>query len=49
MALVVLLKDKKGITRGITKGTTNAFQKSLDESTHKLNKIWVGKGSEFFQ
>ena len=45
MALVVLLKDKKGIT----KGTTNAFQKSLDESTHKLNKIWVGKGSEFFQ
>ena len=32
------LKDKKGIT------ITNAFQKSLDESNRKPNKIWVDKG-----
>ena len=32
------LKDKKGIT------ITNAFQKSLDESNCKPNKIWVDKG-----
>ena len=41
-ASVVLLKDKKGIT------TTNAFQRILDESGHKLNKIWEDKGSEFY-
>ena len=35
-------KDKKGIT------ITVAFQKILDESGHKLNKIWVDKGSEFY-
>ena len=29
------LKDKKGIT------ITNSFQKILDESNHKPNKIWV--------
>ena len=26
----------------------NAFQKILDESGCKLNKIWVGKGSECY-
>ena len=36
------LKDKKGIT------TTNAFQKILDESNRKPNKIWLDKGSEFY-
>ena len=36
------LKDKKGIT------ITNAFQKILDESKRKPNKIWVDKGSEFY-
>ena len=36
---VVPLKDKKGIS--------NAFQKLLDKSECKPNKIWVDKGSEF--
>ena len=36
-----LFKDKKGIT------ITNAFQKILDESKRKTNKIWEDKGSEF--
>ena len=27
---------------------TNAFQKILDEPGHKPNKIWVDKGSEFY-
>ena len=36
------LKDKKGIT------ITNAFQEILDESGCKPNKIWVNKGSEFY-
>ena len=36
------LKDKKGIT------TSNAFQNFLDESNRKSNKIWVDKGSEFY-
>ena len=31
---------------GIT--ITNAFQKILDESNHKRNKIWTDKGSEFY-
>ena len=35
------MKDKTGIT------ITNAFQKILNESNHKQNKIWVDKGSEF--
>ena len=26
----------------------NAFQKALDKSGHKANKIWVDKGSEFY-
>ena len=38
-AWVMPLRDKKGIT------ITNAFQKILDESNHKPNKIWVHKGS----
>ena len=36
---VIPLKDKKGIM------LTNAFQKILDESNRKPNKIWVDKGS----
>ena len=36
------LKDKKGIT------ITNVFQKILDGSNRKPNKIWVDKGSEFY-
>ena len=41
-AWVIPLKGKKGIA------TTNAFQKILDESNHKPNKIWVDKSSEFY-
>ena len=41
-AWVVLLKDKKGIS------IVNAFQKILDKSERKPNKIWVDKGSEFY-
>ena len=41
-ARVLPLKDKKGIT------ITNAFQKVLDKSNLKSNKIWVDKGSEFY-
>ena len=40
-AWVVPLKDKKGIS------IANAFQKVLDKSERKPNKIWVDKGSEF--
>ena len=36
------MKDKRGIT------ITNAFQEILDESNCKPNKIWVDKGSEFY-
>ena len=39
---VIPLKDKKGIT------ITNAFQKILNESNRKINKIWLDKGSEFY-
>ena len=40
---VLFLKDKKGIT------INSAFQKILDESSRKKNnKIWVDKGSEFY-
>ena len=39
---IIPLKDKKGIT------ITNVFQKSLNESKRKVNKIWVDKGSEFY-
>ena len=46
-AWVVSLKDKKGTT------IVNAFQKILNKSTElhsgrKPNKIWVNKGSEFY-
>ena len=39
---VVPLKDKKGIS------IVNAFQKILKQSNKKPNKIWVDKGSEFY-
>ena len=41
-AWVIPLKDRKGIT------ITNAFQKILDKSNCKPNKIWVNKGREFY-
>ena len=41
-AWVVPLKDKKGIS------IVDAFQKILDDSNRKPNKIWVDKGSEFY-
>ena len=41
-ARVISLKDKKCIT------TTNAFQKICRESNRKPNKIWVDKGSDFY-
>ena len=40
--LVILLKDKKGIT------VTNTFQKTLKESNRKPSKLWVDKGSKFY-
>ena len=39
---LVPLKDKKGIS------IVNAFQMMLKESKRKPNKIWVDKGSEFY-
>ena len=36
------MEDKKGII------ITHNFQKVLDESNHKPNKIWVDKGSELY-
>ena len=41
-AWVIPLKDKNGVT------ITNAFQKVLNESKRKANKIWVDKSSEFY-
>ena len=41
-AWVIPLKDKKGTT------VTNAFQKILNESNLKPNKIWVDRGSQFY-
>ena len=41
-AWVIPLKDKKGVS------IVNAFQKILDKSGRKPNKIWVDKGSEFY-
>ena len=40
-AWVIPIKDKKGIT------IVNAFQKILDSSNRKPNKIWVDRGYEF--
>ena len=37
--IIIPLKDKKGIT------ITHSFQKILDESNRKPNKIWVDKDS----
>ena len=42
-AWVVPLKDKKGVS------IVKAFQKILDDSKRKPNKIWVDKGGEFFR
>ena len=41
-AWVIPLKDKESVT------ITNAFQKILDDLKRKPNKIWVDKGSEFY-
>ena len=41
-AWVVPLKDKKGVS------IVNAFQSILNKSNRKSNKIWVDKGSEFY-
>ena len=41
-AWAIPIKDKKGIT------ITNAFQKILGDSNRKPKKIWVDKGSEFY-
>ena len=41
-AWIVPLEGKKGIT------ITNVFQKNLHESNRKPNKMWVNKGSEFY-
>ena len=41
-AWVVPLKDKKGVS------IVDAFQKILDNSNRKPNKIWVDKGSKFY-
>ena len=41
-AWVAPLKDKKGVT------ITNEFQIILNDSKRKPNKIWVDKGSEFY-
>ena len=41
-AWVVPLKDKKDVT------IVNAFQKILDDPKIKPNKIWVDKGSKFY-
>ena len=41
-AWFISLKDKKGTT------ITNALQNILDESNRKPNKIWVDRGSEFY-
>ena len=41
-AWVNSLRDRKRIT------IANAFQKILDESNRKTDKIWADKGSEFY-
>ena len=52
---VILLKDKKGTTitelqllQLLTTITKIAFLKTLKESNHKANKIWIDKGSECY-
>ena len=39
---VIPLKDKKSVT------IVNAFQSILKKSNRKPNKMWVDKGSEFY-
>ena len=41
-AWVAPLNDEKGVS------IIDAFQKILDKSGHKPNKIWVDKGSKFY-
>ena len=41
-AQVIPLKDQKGIN------VVNAFQKIFNESNRKPNKIWVDRGSKFY-
>ena len=41
-AWVILIKDKKGVS------IVNAFEKILDDSKGKPNKVWVDKGSKFY-
>ena len=41
-AWVVPLKDEKGVS------IATAFQNILKQSNRKANKIWVDKGSEFY-
>ena len=41
-AWVIPIKDKKGVI------VVNAFQKILDNSKRKPNKIWVDKSSKFY-
>ena len=41
-AWIIPLKDKKGIS------IVNRFQKIINDSKRKPNKIWVDKGSEFY-
>ena len=41
-AWVVPIKDKEGVI------IVNAFQKILDSSERKPNKIWVDQGSKFY-
>ena len=42
LIFLVNMLDKKGVS------IVDAFQKILDKSRRKPNKIWVDKGSEFF-
>ena len=41
-AWVVPLKDKNGVS------IVDAFRKILDKSGRKPNKIWIDKGSKFY-
>ena len=41
-ALVVPLKDEKGVS------IINKFQRILNNSKRKQNKIWIDQGSEFY-
>ena len=41
-AWVVPVKDKKGVS------IVNGFQNIINDSKRKPNKIWVDKGSEFY-